>query len=458
MIEAKSKYKQKAKCLLSLIKNFFFITNFCLSPANIQFANRFKVVECIIASITLMLITFPMRFLLSISLVVCCYATLSAQKGYAYIGAPSGLNIRSGPGLDHDVVEKLAYGRWVQVWDTTDVELTIRDEGKLVTGNWVKISFPPYLTASSRDDIAGYAFGPFLTDAIEKIPPHTLLNAWEILQYQRDDLYVGEWQYNITTAFSHNSGSRNYPYKFSPYFDEYGSAPVLYTDPYGDKNEYDISMESVQDTIKAHVLLELISDARAESLRKKQIANPYELDRTSKLTDLTHGSWENDFLLPINNGEDSIRITDYDGEGYISKQFVGTLEIANQYVVNESYEEPNHRFYDVVTGDSRHFTTGYPLISPDGEYVLELFSVYYEDGCRMIVSSLNEEFLLTESFIVNFSTWFANTSEESYFWISDREVCIQVAPVSQTESARSMREDNTPLPSNEYQWLYLHIN
>lgn len=399
-----------------------------------------------------------MRFLLSVYLFFVCQGNLFAQKGYAYIGAPSGLNIRSGPGLDHEAVEKLAYGRWVQIWDTTQVELTIQDEGKSVTGNWIKISFPPYLTASSRDDIEGYAFGPFLTEAIQKIPSHTLLYAWEIMQYRLEDIQVGEWQYNITTRYSHNSGSRDYPYKFPPSFDGYGSAPVLYTDPYGTRDEVDISMEAVQDTIRAHAQLELISDVRMESLRKKRVDNPYELDRSAKQTDLKPDSWENDFLLPINGGEDSIRITDYDGEGYISKQFVGTLEIANQYVVNESYEEPSHIFYDLETGEPRHFTTGYPLISPDGEYVLELFSVYYEDGCRMVISSLNEEFLLTESFIVNFSTWFANTSEESYFWISDREICIQVAPVSQTESARSMREDNTPLPSDEYQWLYLHIN
>lgn len=399
-----------------------------------------------------------MRFCLSILFLITFHSSLFSQSGYAYIGAPSGLNIRSGPGLEYEIVEKLAYGRWVQIWDSTEVELTIRDEGKLVTGTWIEISFPPFIQANSSEDIRGYAFGPFLTDVIEKIPPHTLLNAWEIMQYQLEEIQVGEWQYNITTRYSDREGGRNYPYKYSPYFDAPPSSMELHTDPYSvNEEEYSISLEAVKETIRAHVHLELISDTRMESLRKKRVENPYELNRSPRQTDLNPDSWENDFLLPINGGGDSIRITDYDGEGYIHKEFVGTLEIANQYIVNEQYEEPDHVFYDMITGEPRHFTAGYPLISPDGAYVLELFTVYYEDGCRMVLSNLNEEFFLTESFIVKFSTWFANTNEGSYFWISDREMCIQVAPVSQADGPRSMRQINEPLPTDEYQWLYLRI-
>lgn len=399
-----------------------------------------------------------MRILLSLFFLLNYHASLFSQSGHAYIGAPSGLNIRSGPGLEYEIVEKLAYGRWVQIWDSTEVELTIRDEGKMVTGPWVEVSFPPYLNASSRDYVEGYAFGPFLTEVIQKIPPHTLLNVWEIMQYQLEDIQVGKWQYNIATPYTDTEARRSYPYKYSPYFDEPSSPLELRTDPYsGYEKEYSISLEAVKETIRAHVHLELIPATRMETLKRNRVENPYELNRSPKQRDLKPDSWENDFLLPINGGEDSIRITDYDGEGYIQKKFVGTLEIANQYIVNEQYEEPNHVFYDLVSGESRHFTSGYPLISPDGEYVLELFSVYFEDGCRMVLSNLNEEFMLTASFVVNFSTWFANVNADSYFWVSDREVCIQVAPVSQADGPRSMRQVNEPLPFDEYQWLYLRI-
>lgn len=367
------------------------------------------------------------------------------QDAYRYVAAPSGLNIRRGPSLDSGIVARLPYGRWVRILDTTEVMLSLRDGGQLITGSWLRISFPPYREAYPKDEIEGYAFGPFLTPAIERIPPHTLKYLSRIYRYRTLPDGTGEYPYQIDWEPPYASDQRTYPAKSPPYFDSKDTPPQLVSQPYQDRQEQLLTPQAVYDTIEAYLHLELLSEERALSLRQRAVANPFAIDTTSVMRDLKPNHWQGDFLLPIDGGRDSIRITDYDGEGYISKQFVGTLPPLGQYVVNEAYEEPNHYFYDQQTGEKRDFTIGYPLITPDGAYVLELYTVYYEEGCTLRLSSLNEDFELVESFEVHFTTWRPRYLQlERFFWLSDREICLQVQPASQ--------EEREP-----WQWLYLRI-
>lgn len=398
-----------------------------------------------------------MRYFLLAIICLLSSKNLYPQAGYGYIDAPSGLNVRSGPGVDHDIVEKLAYGRWVRILDTTDIQLTIRDEGRLVTGNWMQIRFEPYPGANSHEEIEGYAFGPFLTKAIQRIPPHSLLYAWEISSFTSPQEYVADYSYRIEISEAMSDERRQYPYDFPGFFEEVPGPAVLTVSPYVLSERKEITIQAVRDSLDAHLELELISEQKAQALRRRAIRNPYAIDPTPVYLDLAPNTWQNDFLLPINGGSDSLRITDYDGEGYISKRFVGTLPKLNLYVVNEEYEEPNHMVIDRTTGERRHFTMGYPMISPDGEKVLELYEVYFEEGSRLSLSTIGEGFRKTETFSVHFKTWFPRFQGGDHFWISDREICLQVAPVSQTSAARSTRMVNEPLPADGYQWLYLRI-
>ncbi len=374
-----------------------------------------------------------------------------------YIGAPSGLNIRSGPSLDSEVVARLPYGRWVQVLDTTEYELTLRDEGRLITGHWLKVSFPPYLEADRSEDIEGYAFGPFLTQEIERIPPHTLLYAWEVWRLRPLGDQTAEYRYEINWTPPYSSHRQARTRLLPAYFDPLLTAPTLVTTPYRDRQEQEISPEALYDTIQSYLQFELISDARAAQLRSRSIRNPYAIDPTPRQRDLKPDSWQGDFLLPIASGEDSIRITDYDGEGYINKRFVGTLHKLGQYVVNESYEEPSHVFYDEETGERKQFSMGYPLISPDGKCVLDLYPAFMEYGCILHLRSLDAALEPLETLRIHFRTWVPRVVPGSFFWLSDRELCVQVAPASQTETSRSMRDILGPLPPEDHQWMYVRI-
>ena len=82
-------------------------------------------------------------------------------------------------------------------------------------------------------------------------------------------------------------------------------------------------------------------DAQAKQLRQQHIQNPYFIDPTPRHVDLMPDNWQGDFLLPI-AGERFYQNYHYDGEGYIHKSFVGTLQHLGKYVVNEAYEEPDH--------------------------------------------------------------------------------------------------------------------
>ena len=152
-------------------------------------------------------------------LLLTCYLVTHAQHPYSYIGAPSGLNIRSSPSLDSSIVEKLPYGRWIRVIDTTDVVLMLRDEGELTSGKWIEVSFPSYLEDDPSEEIRGYVYGPFLTGEIDQIPPHTLYYIWSMVHTQRRGEYTSEYEYEITWQPPYSMSSRRYPDRFPAYFD-----------------------------------------------------------------------------------------------------------------------------------------------------------------------------------------------------------------------------------------------
>ena len=73
-----------------------------------------------------------------------------------YVEADNGLNVREKPQLSSKKIGKLDYSTAVKVFQNTGLELTIKDEGKDVTGEWVEVH-------EINGDLKGYVFNGFLT-------------------------------------------------------------------------------------------------------------------------------------------------------------------------------------------------------------------------------------------------------------------------------------------------------
>ena len=65
---------------------------------------------------------------------------VAAQK-IVYINAKSGLNVRATPDLNGDKIAKLEYATKVIIRNQTRQSLTVEDEGKTISGEWVEIIF-----------------------------------------------------------------------------------------------------------------------------------------------------------------------------------------------------------------------------------------------------------------------------------------------------------------------------
>ena len=400
-----------------------------------------------------------MRNILIFILLCLSGLTIEAQDVYRYIAAPSGLNIRQGPGLGHEVVAKLPYGHRVEILDSTGVMTKLRDQGRWIEGEWLKVTFTPFTNTEAE----GYVYGPFLDKEIIQIPPHTLYYVWSVQRYSMrashpTDQSMAAYHYGISLpSYSGDvdAGSRwGVPAMYEPNED----APILTQSPYLNPSEQSISEQALRDSIQNYLKLSILDQSEGENMKARAIVNPYQILPTPQPIDLSEVDWKNDFLLPIRGGKDSIRITDYDGEGYISKRFVGTLEKLGKYVVNEAYETPSHVFYDLETGEGNFFTEGLPLISPDGTCVLDLYDAFMDGGCVMTLSSLGANFERKEVFQASFITWSPKSGLDSFFWLSNRELCVKVTPVTQSSMYRSMAGiDPINISPDVYQWLLIRI-
>lgn len=91
--------------------------------------------------------------------IVLLFVTLSYSQDYAYVNADSGLTVRERPDIGASKLGKLMYNEAVEVVEKTDVKLVVLDEGKKVSGVWVKIKMNGY------QDLKGYVFNGFLSES-----------------------------------------------------------------------------------------------------------------------------------------------------------------------------------------------------------------------------------------------------------------------------------------------------
>jgi len=84
--------------------------------------------------------------------------TFSYSQDYAYVNADSGLTVRERPDIGASKLGKLMYNEAVEVVERTDLKLVVVDDGKKVSGEWVKIKMNGY------QDLKGYVFNGFLSE------------------------------------------------------------------------------------------------------------------------------------------------------------------------------------------------------------------------------------------------------------------------------------------------------
>ncbi|MEO0470596.1 MAG: SH3 domain-containing protein [Bacteroidota bacterium] len=80
--------------------------------------------------------------------------TLSYAQEYARVTAASGLIVRAAPQRNAKRIGKVPFGDQVKQLEKTDQQLHILDEGKSITGKWVRIA---------HEQVCGFVFDGFLT-------------------------------------------------------------------------------------------------------------------------------------------------------------------------------------------------------------------------------------------------------------------------------------------------------
>ncbi|MCA0131122.1 SH3 domain-containing protein [Winogradskyella alexanderae] len=78
-----------------------------------------------------------LKQILLVALIICATPTWSQEQ--AYVIADNGLSIREKPNLNSKKIGKLKYGQSIKIEDDTGEKLVILDNGKTVSGNWVRV-------------------------------------------------------------------------------------------------------------------------------------------------------------------------------------------------------------------------------------------------------------------------------------------------------------------------------
>lgn len=93
-----------------------------------------------------------------LTVLVVLFVGFSYGQDYAYVNADSGLTVRERPDIGASKLGKLQYNEAVEVVEKTNVKLVVVDQGKQVSGEWVKIKMNGF------QDLNGYVFNGFLSE------------------------------------------------------------------------------------------------------------------------------------------------------------------------------------------------------------------------------------------------------------------------------------------------------
>lgn len=86
----------------------------------------------------------------------------SSAQEYYHVTAESGLNVRYNTDLTSKKIAKIPFGVVVEKIATMNIELSVKDHGKVVKGNWVKVKFYNYPYLISKNYKEGFVFDGFL--------------------------------------------------------------------------------------------------------------------------------------------------------------------------------------------------------------------------------------------------------------------------------------------------------
>ena len=89
--------------------------------------------------------------------------TIIKTQKLMYANAKSGLIIRKEPSVNSDKIGKFNYSDQVLIIKKTQINFSITDDGKRISGNWLKVS------GIKNNQLVGFVFSGFLTE--KKIEP-----------------------------------------------------------------------------------------------------------------------------------------------------------------------------------------------------------------------------------------------------------------------------------------------
>lgn len=360
------------------------------------------------------------------------YAFAKAQQPPSpcyYVAAVNGLNMRSGPGSQHDILEVLPHGTLVRtIGDSPAMAVTMEDEGKQITGSWVQIEVP-YSFKQYGDEDIGYVFSGYLTHHLATIPRASLMSFKEISMHDP-----------------------NYNHEVSAYYSSYGSvghrdrncSPRYEFLDYGNMVTKNMGVDPLE-FLQQYIEITPIDSVHATGLRK---TTGYELSGDFKPEYLTNKkeNYLRDYYLPLERG-DSLFVQAHTGEYPHDILYMGMIPSKKRYVLAAAFEGMEYIQYSSVDGSV--IAHEMPLYNPSHSLNVGYDMPYFISGTHFYIQYLNDAGETTKTLFIHFDDWIIDTELDHNFWISDRTYVMRVAPVDNED----ILSQNKPL-----NWQYIQLS
>ncbi len=142
---------------------------------------------------------------------------------------------------------------------------------------------------------------------------------------------------------------------------------------------------------------------------------------------------KNDGVIILPCVENTVTLTDIDSDGDSSRSYyyIGHMPYLNVYLIRAVYYESGDYFFiDRNSGKKTASFADFPVVSPDGIYVADIWGNVYEDSTQFGISKLNEDGTAETLIYCVFTKWMPFNSayykEIDYFWGNDNNLYVKI--------------------------------
>ena len=198
---------------------------------------------------------------------------------------------------------------------------------------------------------------------------------------------------------------------------------------------------SVKDKVQMRIISKKEFDSTRSSTNKFLTTHNSAVSSKDSVITIAVGNGLNKVYVSSPNAEENLKVYKY----------IGHIDLLNAYLLTiDYYEGTEYMLYNAGTGKELISFNDYPYISPDGKYIVSVYTNPYDQTTDFQLYTITNNQKIRRELETSFSNWMVALEPQEVFWKNNSTLVMKVL------HAKAFWNENGDLNKN-YQYLEMEL-